>query len=409
MRKAILALAFVALGLYGCGPGGGTGGGGTGGGGTGSDPCVLSGRLDTERTLSPSECSPYRVQGEFDIGNTGKLLIEPGTTLEFGQDAALVVSGHGVLKAVGTAAHKIAFLGAQPHRGYWKGVVFNNANSFDNELTYVEIEHAGGEEYWDSKAFHAYRAALSLERGSRIKLKNVLIRESAGSGIFVDEDVDLAAFQGLQVTKNASFPLLIYARKVHLLDSASDFTGNDAGMDYVRVADWHKIQTATWKRLSVPYRVENELTVADGELLTIEPGTHLVFEQDTGIYVEGHTGGLRAAGTASEKIVFTALSSHPGYWCGLIFDDSNNLDNLLDYVKIEYGGSGSCSQGSSYKANVLVESAGNASSQYIRIYHSEINHSAGYGVVIAQETNANNIQADNTFVGNAQGNFFRMP
>ena len=396
MRKSgLLALWALGLLLAGCGPGGGTT----------PAACTLTGSLTGERELSPSGCSPYRVEREFVIENTGRLTIQPGTTLEFAQDAKLVVEGHGVLKAVGTSTDKIAFLGAEPHRGYWSGVYLDHANSFDNELAFVEIEHAGGEGYWDPGAFEDYRAALVLEGDSRIKLKDVLIRNSGGSGVFADEEVDLAAFERVAITQGASFPLLVYARLVHRLDPASDFTGNDPGMDYVRVADWNGIKTATWKRLSVPYLVENELAVQDGELLTIEAGTRLVFEQDAGIFVEGHGGGLHAEGTATDKIVFTGLDAHAGYWCGLVFSDSNHSENLLEYAVVEYGGSGSCTQMySSQKANVLVESAGSGSSQFIRIRNSEIRHSAGYGVVIASETDANDILGDNTFSDNVSGN-----
>jgi len=395
----VLGLATLAL-LVAC----------SGGTGTGTTSCLLSGTLTSERVLDPGECSPYRVEGEYTIANTGRLVVRPGTTLEFAQDAGLRVTGYGVLQAVGTASEKIAFLGARPERGYWSGIVFDDAKSMDNALSYVEIAYAGGKAYWDSAAFESYRAAVALWDGTRLALSDVLIRESAGSGLFVDEDAELLRFERLRVTQNASFPLLIYAQDVPQLDAASDFTGNDAGMDYVRVADWNGIATATWKRLSVPYRVENELRVLNGELLTIEPGTTLVFEQDAGIFIEGHAGGLRAAGTATDPIYFTALDPRPGYWCGLVFSDSNHGDNLLQYAVVEYGGSGSCTQlYSSLKANVLVESAGNASSQYIRIYNSTIRQSAGYGVVVAQETNANDIAADNTFSNNALGDFYREP
>ncbi len=93
-----------------------------------------------------------------------------------------------------------------------------------------------------------------------------------------------------------------------------------------------------------------------------------------------------------------------------MFSNSNYGDSLLQYAVVEYGGSKGCIQlYSSMKANVLVESAGSALPQYIRIYNSTIRQNAGYGVVVVQETDANDIAAGNTFSGNTLGDFYREP
>ncbi len=404
MRKTLaLALGMLALSLFGCGPGGG---------GLGGEACVLRGSLDSECTLSPGACNPYRVEGDFVIEDTGKLVIEPGVVLEFAQDASLMVTGHGVLRAEGTAADPVVMRGASPQPGYWKGIYFTDANNFENRLVRVEVRDAAGERNWDNGAFGNFRAAVVLEGASRVLVKFTKVWKNAGAGFFIDDEVDLRNdFDDNVVTANQGFPVLIYASRVDQLKAGNDFTGNASGYDYVRVGGgFGEVQDATWKKLNVPYRIFDEVTVADGKTLTIEPGTTLVFEQDAGIFVEGRSGGLHAEGTATERIVFTGLDHHQGYWCGIIFSDSDSFENLLRNVVVEYGGSGQCTQSySGLKANVLVESAGSGSHQYIRIYDSVIRESAGYGVVVAQETDANDIASDNTFSGNALGDFYREP
>ena len=62
----------------------------------------------------------------------------------------------------------------------------------------------------------------------------------------------------------------------------------------------------TWSKANSPYVVTTSVYVADGVVLTIEPGVLVKFAQNTGLYVQGN-GQLVAVGTAGEVIVFTSL------------------------------------------------------------------------------------------------------
>lgn len=403
MKKTFLALLGGALlVLAGCDGGGGGGGGGI-------TACTLSGTLSTELDLDPGRCSSYRVTGDLFIEDGGKLVAPPGTTLVFDQDTGISVSGHGALVAEGSAADPVVFKGASAIPGYWKGIVFTDADSFDNKLIHAEIRDAAGENLWDSGAFEDFRAALVLWGRTRLRVESTKIWKNDGAAIFVDDDVRGLTLSQNRFTENASYPVLIYASQVNRIGSGNIFSGNGSANDFIHVAGGYtEVADGRWARHDVPYMVFGEATVKNGSVLTIDPGTTLVFEQDAGLIVGGSSAGLRAAGTSGAPILFTGKAAHPGYWCGIIFSDSNNSSNLLDHVTVEYGGSGSCTQlYSSKTANVLVESAGSASHQYLRLTHSRIQHSAGYGVVIATETNANDIPADNTFFNNQLGDFYR--
>ena len=55
-----------------------------------------------------------------------------------------------------------------------------------------------------------------------------------------------------------------------------------------------------------------------------------------GIYIEGV---LTADGTASDPILFTGeVQSYNGSWFGINYHNTNSIDNILDYVTVEYGG-----------------------------------------------------------------------
>ena len=415
MKRKIVLATFAALLLAACGGGGSGSGGSGGGGGGGGDACTLGGTIDREVTLSPTQCSPYRVTSDVTVGDTGKLVISPGTVIQFAQDTGISVSGHGALVAVGTASDKILFTGASKTRGYWKGITFDAANSFDNELKYVEIEYAGADERWDSGAYGKYRAALDIQERSRLKITYTLIRESGGSGIFLDmrtyigtDNTPNGDFAHNIITKNASYPIIMYADQVGFLDRGNDLSGNDAGYDYVRVAGGYSdaaIHTQTWQQLVVPYLIESLTYVADKETLTIAPGTTLVFEQDAGLEANGKAAAIRAEGTATEPITFTGLQHHKGYWAGLHFNDSDSHDNVLRHVIVEYGGSEN-GEGDDY-GNVVVSSGGNASHQRIVVENSTIRHSAHWGISVAKETvfTVNGI----TYADNTDGNFRQRP
>lgn len=82
--------------------------------------------------------------------------------------------------------------------------------------------------------------------------------------------------------------------------------------------------------------VENDISVAAGVTLTIQPGTGIFFKSGKFLEVNGT---LIAKGTASYPIVFSSASENPamGNWPCIIFEDSSNDDYCrLEHCKIEY-------------------------------------------------------------------------
>lgn len=81
------------------------------------------------------------------------------------------------------------------------------------------------------------------------------------------------------------------------------------------------------------------LVVTNGAQMTITPGTHVYFANDTGITVQ--SGALIAQGTAIDPIVFTSenektSAANPGDWEGIrIIDNAGNSN--LSHVYIQYG------------------------------------------------------------------------
>lgn len=116
------------------------------GGNTTSDDLVLSGKINTDKTLQAGKT--YKLKGTVYIVEGAKLTIEPGVTIqgEKSSRGALVVTRGTQLIANGTADRPVVFTSDQstPQRGDWGGIVMlgrAKTNSSFNGVTGVgEIE-----------------------------------------------------------------------------------------------------------------------------------------------------------------------------------------------------------------------------------------------------------------------------
>jgi PKD repeat protein len=90
--------------------------------------------------------------------------------------------------------------------------------------------------------------------------------------------------------------------------------------------------SGTWSASGSPYRIEGDITVPAGQSLAIEAGVEISFQSWYSLVVNGT---LTADGSATEPILFTAVSASPG-WRGIRFVDAAG-GSLLNYVIVERG------------------------------------------------------------------------
>jgi len=91
--------------------------------------------------------------------------------------------------------------------------------------------------------------------------------------------------------------------------------------------------SGTWKIEDSPYTVTGDISVPRGRTLTIEPGVVVNFAGHFGLTV-GYRATLRARGTETEHILFTAMDTEEG-WFGIRFVNSG-ADDVLQHCTIEY-------------------------------------------------------------------------
>ncbi|MFV1982911.1 MAG: chitobiase/beta-hexosaminidase C-terminal domain-containing protein [Thiohalomonadales bacterium] len=132
--------------------------------------------------------------------------------------------------------------------------------------------------------------------------------------------------------------------------------------------------------------VTSDIQVSQNANLTISPGVTLIFQTSinglnrTGFGLIINNGSfLKASGTAKQPIYFTSDIAVPGYWKGIRFTNSNDINNILNYVTVEYGG-GINSNGN---GNIIL--TGNSS---VLIENSTITNSDTDGISVSTSSGA---------------------
>ncbi|MEO1481451.1 MAG: hypothetical protein AAFU77_05045 [Myxococcota bacterium] len=129
--------------------------------------------------------------------------------------------------------------------------------------------------------------------------------------------------------------------------------------------------------------------------LVIQPGTTLVFEEDSGLRARNGEGSIACNGTAADPITLRGGSSTPGFWEALVFDSSDTA-NVMTYCNVRHGGSGSSFGFSgSQNASVIVTERGR-----LDISNSSVNESEGDGILF--EDDADIVFASNSFANNGE-------
>ncbi|MEM9986280.1 MAG: right-handed parallel beta-helix repeat-containing protein, partial [Bacteroidota bacterium] len=95
----------------------------------------------------------------------------------------------------------------------------------------------------------------------------------------------------------------------------------------------------TWQNGSaaIDYVVPNGCVIDITDVLTIEPGTVVQFEENSGLGIYNN-GALKAVGTENLPIVLEGKDNVRGYWRGIHLE-TNTLNNQLDHVTIANAGS----------------------------------------------------------------------
>ncbi|RKH14426.1 hypothetical protein D7V97_03130 [Corallococcus sp. CA053C] len=418
----LLPLLATSL-LAACGGGDGDGpGDGPGPGGA----CVrdISGKLGGTTSWAPGdERCVYAVTGVVEV--SGALTLAPGTEVRFGPNAGLLITPTGSLNAVGTEALPITFTSTTAAPGFWKGLAFKS-NTPANVLEHVVISYAGNEDPFCCDFFYGagggvdVRAAVvvgSLQDSiSQVRIAHTTVEKSGTLGLFAFNKARLPGFSQNIFRGNLGAPVTVSMSIVGALDATTVYSGNSAtnpaanGDNVVHVVGAPVADsgaTQTMHKLDVPYGISTGLpntTVSYTGALTIEPGTRLQFEAQSGLRIEGD-GSLVARGTAAERIVFTGRTATPGFWKGISIRSAGG-NSVIAFAEVSNGGSDAfcCdyfTNDGDIVANISVGGAvGSSGLGRLQLTDTVISQSPAYGVYVFKTATFS--ESGNTYSNNAQ-------
>ncbi len=341
---------------------------------------------------------PYFVRGDISITNS-QFSIARGATFLFDAERRMVIGSGSVITMSGTEDEPITFSASQQTPGWWQGMVIIGTTHPNNIMEHVNIEYGGRSAYHSSTEPANLTIARSVSSNiASVTLRNSTMSNSAGYGLFLHENGSMQGSENNTYTDNDEGPVRAYTSGAHYFDSESSFSGNGSN-DYVWINANTQSQSATWQALDVPYAMMGESRVNSGSF-TIAPGAEFAFDVAAGLILSGDVT-LTIEGTAAEPIIFTGMEQSPGWWKGVYVIGTQQPNNKMEHVIIEYAGS-SAWHSSVQPANLVVGRS--VSSNYARLdlRNSTMRFSNGQGLHVHEGSQINNDVCEvNEFQGNA--------
>lgn len=276
------------------------------------------------------------------------LTIEPGVTIAFEQGGGLIIDDYdtrtGALIAVGTADKPITFTGTTSSPGAWNRI-YMDSGDLNNKMHHCIIEFAGGTD--------GSKPALSAINGSKVEVKNTIIRNNKGDGAYITGSANIEGWESNSIIDNQGYPMQIAARKIKFLDGAqSNYANNGTNQIYVNTGSIYNrgfIEDEvggpihTWLNPGIPYFIEENIYVVrdrgnekPGHLKIME-GCQIIFGEEYGIQTESDNTILEIIGTPDQPVKFSGQYG-AGSWKGINITASNSMLNKIENTIIADAG-----------------------------------------------------------------------
>ena len=271
---------------------------------------------------------PYHFVEETNYEVRANLVIAAGSTLRFTENSAMRVQVDGELKAIGTDPERITFTSINDSPGSWLALVFLNTGG-DNEIAFATIENGGS---------GGSASNLRVSQNTQLTVSNTIIRNSSVYGLNLDGPVNLS-MSDTSISGNR-FSVFADITNVSVLTTNNTYDGNTAADKVVLRTNRSLGAAQTFIDIGIPYEIPGLINI--NAPLTIAEGTYIQFTgSGTGGLQINSGGSLSVLGTASNRVRLGSQFTTPGSWDGIVFSSSDNVNNIIEFTDIEYGGSAS--------------------------------------------------------------------
>ena len=341
---------------------------------------------------------PYFVTGDVTVSDS-EFTIDPGATFYFDAETGFRLRSGAEFTITGTQEDPITFTASEQTPGWWNGVWVVATTHPNNVMEHVIIEYGGREEFHSSTNPANLTVSRSLSsNAASLTLKNSVLRNGAGLGLYLHDNGSLPNSMANTMTGNAGGPAMAFTSGAHYFDAASSFSGNGAN-NFVWIEGNTLDESVTWQALVVPYGMMGDSRVEDNDF-AIEPGARLYFDLNSGLDLRGDIS-FTIKGTPEDPIVFTGMEKSAGWWKGIFITESQQPNNEMEHVIIEYGGSNAW-HSSVEPANLTLGRSLSSNNARMTLGNSSLRFSDGHGLYVHEGSQINNDVCEvNEFQGNA--------
>jgi hypothetical protein len=399
----------------------------SGGGGSGAPSCPVAtgGPTTHPSTLNSSETwtqagSPHLLPNDTTITANAVITVEPCAEIRIAPQKTIGLVG--ALNADGTASQPITIRSTVAGQAF-AGIKVSGAI----RLHHVTIMEGGD----PLNSLPIYPAALEIRGNQSLPVQPMLeaqfltVTGSKSQGILLTGRGGFTANSSdVTITGSAGYPIHSWAESAGTIPPGI-YTGN--GHDEIflpgTAGNEAVMHDATFHDRGVPYHLGNgqtgktlnvaalgggvaTLTIEPGVVIRVTPTGIITIEPATG--TNPARGALIAMGTPSKPIVFTSAAATPaaGDWESLFFGSRPDPNDRLNYVRVEYAGGATVSQGSSCNGRpweAAIRMLGSPAPANEFISNSTVAYSGGHGIDRGWRDDVQpDFLATNTFTGIAR-------
>lgn len=380
---------------------------------------------DTTWKPDPSKSVDVKVKTSGALHLNGyQLTVKPCTIVEVVEGAGIdATRSDSRLMIVGAPDKEVHLQSAVPQRDHWGPIRLHMSSTSSHVVEHAVIED-GGRSIHGTSSDDGMLQVLNIDESANVRIANVTLRDSFTQGLLLEASSHLdpssrlpsVEFENNTITDNGQEGVNVDSRLARVLDSRSDYEGND-GHDvhvlpsegYVNMAGRH-----VWNPLGVPYTVHTKPDKFGGGLtvrgqLELRPGTTLAFEEGSdGLDVLGkgptpQTAGLLALGAPERDVTFTGVTKIPGSWGGIRIRGEHTM-NRLEHTDVSFGGGEPTHEVETYQAGANIAllpdptvSKGFFDGYWVRLQGVTSAFSSGDGLLVGNSSNINLQMSDLEF------------